>query len=325
MKTSGTILLATLLSVAGLTGCGGDHAGGGPAEASAAAPVCYQGTGLRPEGAALVLDSIAEPGGKRFPARVLQGSGARAATWQHGAADSIGVVQSGYPLILYTMQRSPGRLSGEGVRIATMPGVAVDTTTWRVELTEMSCGSVLARLRLPGADERPLPSNVRAELAAMRAADQAARNPDSLMDAAFLQRMVRGDSARTDRLEAIVSEWGWPTPTRAGVSAAEAAFLVLQHTDDDAFQRRMLPKLDTLAGVGELDGQDLAMLTDRVLKRQGLPQRYGTQFDMTDSGLVLYPIEDSAGVAARRDSVGLMPLPEYERMLGSFYHLPTKH
>ena len=86
----------------------------------------------------------------------------------------------------------------------------------------------------------------------------------------------------------------------------------------------MLPLLDTLAQVGEVSGQDLALLTDRVLKQQGLPQRYGSQFDFEDGAAILYPIRDSAGVDARRAAMGLMPLALYAGFLRQMYHATAR-
>jgi hypothetical protein len=53
------------------------------------------------------------------------------------------------------------------------------------------------------------------------------------------------------------------------------------------------------------------MLEDRVRGHSGLPQRYGTQFDWDERGeLSPRPIEDPAGVDARRAAVGLPPLAD---------------
>lgn len=70
---------------------------------------------------------------------------------------------------------------------------------------------------------------------------------------------------------------------------------------------------------------DVALLTDRVLRAQGKPQRYGTQFKPgADGSMVLEPTEDEAGLDARRRAVGLPSMAVYKRMLGEAYHTPVR-
>ena len=157
--------------------------------------------------------------------------------------------------------------------------------------------------------------------------DQAVRKgltATSVTDTAWMLRMNRGDSARTARLQEIIGKWGWPDGSRAGETASEGAWDVLQHSPSDDFRQHMLPVLDTLARAGEVSGADLALLTDRVLDHQGLPQRYGSQFDFKDGAAILYPVEDSAGVDARRAAVGLMPLALYAHLLRQMYHAASE-
>ena len=48
------------------------------------------------------------------------------------------------------------------------------------------------------------------------------------------------------------------------------------------------------------------MLEDRIRSFEGRPQRYGTQFDWDEQGrLSPLPLEDPAGVDARRRTIGL--------------------
>lgn len=327
-------LAGGVLALVAAAGCGGGQGTAGGALPAADVAGCYAGDGLAgggtayaggAPGAVLVLDTIVEPGGKVLPARVVGGTAASAARWQTASGDAVGVVLTAFPPVIYTLHRADDRLLGSAQRVAPMPGVSVDTTSWDVALKPVECGPALGRLPGAAGDRPPFAPDLRTELADMGAADQAARREmaaDSMADTAFARRLTRGDSVRTARLREIVAEHGWPAPSRAGVKAAAGAFLVLQHSPSTDFQRRMLPRLDSLARIGEADGQDAALLTDRVLKGRGSPQRYGTQFDVEDGRLVLWPIEDSAGVEARRDSMGLMPLSAYVGLLESMYRSP---
>lgn len=330
--TSTFRLIGFCILVAALPGCARQRP---PTQAVAAA--CFTGEGLEKalgpgvtpaDGpAALILDSLVEPGGEKRHARISSGAMARSGYWTPAPGDSLAVVMSGtFPPVLYTLSHEEKGLRGSARPISGMPGAEGDTASWSVELNATACAPVLAVLQPRGPGGPTFPSEVSTRLVALGDSDQAARQgltASSMADPAVMRRMAQGDSARTKRLQAIVDEWGWPSPSRAGESAAAGAFLVLQHSPSEDFQRRMLPVLDTLAMVGELSGQYVALLTDRVLKRRGLPQRYGSQFDLSGGTFSLYPIEDSANVDARRATLGLMPLAAYVDFVKQMYHVPS--
>jgi hypothetical protein len=128
------------------------------------------------------------------------------------------------------------------------------------------------------------------------------------------------DSANTAWLKPLMMSTGFPTKAQVGVDGVEAAFLLIQHADaDPLFQATMLPQLEVAYKRGEVTGESLAMLTDRVYKAQGRPQRYGTQTTGKDGHPVVDPIEDSAHVDARRRDMGMMPLSEYMQKLDSVF------
>jgi len=142
-------------------------------------------------------------------------------------------------------------------------------------------------------------------------------------DTATLRQSLRDDSARSVWLRRVVRGHGWPTRASTPDSAADAAWLILQHSPFYDWQDEMLPTLQALAARGELPPADLALFTDRVLVHRGQPQRYGTQFNVTGGRLVPAPIVDPAGVDARRAAVGLPPMADYVRMLGEMYQMPV--
>lgn len=158
-------------------------------------------------------------------------------------------------------------------------------------------------------------------------ADQAARfdlirkqqrgeSPDSL----DFERMLTVDTANTAWLEGVVATRGWPGRSLVGADGGNAAFLLVQHADrDTAFQAHVLPLLERAYAAGEAEGQQVALLTDRLAVARGEPQVYGSQADITDGRVVLRPIGDSADVDARRARIGLPPLAEYVRVLDSVY------
>ncbi|MFL5507672.1 MAG: DUF6624 domain-containing protein [Gemmatimonadales bacterium] len=187
---------------------------------------------------------------------------------------------------------------------------------------------VLALSRVPALRAQQVADpSLRAELLERRRHDQAIRDSFAAelratggISPTTGQRMLATDSANTGWLKGIVSAGGWPTRAAVGDDGLEAAFLLVQHADHDpAFQARMLPLLDRAHAVGEVDGGPVALLTDRVAKAQGRPQRYGSQATIRDGRVFIDPIEDSAHVDERRARMGLMPLADYVRILDSVY------
>lgn len=115
----------------------------------------------------------------------------------------------------------------------------------------------------------------------------------------------------------------FPVASQVGRDGVSAAFLLVQHADQDpAFQASMLPALIKAGEHGDAYNGDVAMLTDRVLRAQGKPQRYGTQY-MVDpkhpSAMMPQPTEEPANVDKRRASMELMPQADYECMLRVVY------
>lgn len=114
------------------------------------------------------------------------------------------------------------------------------------------------------------------------------------------------DKVLQGELDDLVARCGWPTTSGYGDKAPQYAAFIVQHADLP-FQERYLPMMQVAADAGELAQRHVAMLVDRILMRKELPQRYGTQLTTVDGKLVVYPIEDPAGVDARRSAVGMVP------------------
>lgn len=187
-------------------------------------------------------------------------------------------------------------------------------------------GLLLALLTTPlGAQGTPaLPdTGLRSELIRRLAVDQQGRDSIAIAlqagDTAFVIRLLARDSASTRWLKGVVARYGWPGRRMVGDTAAEAAFLILQHSPDQAWQEEMLPKLWAASRVGDLKASEVAMLEDRVRVHSGRPQLYGMSFSMKGSCLVADSIEAPAGLAERRRSVGLPTMEEYARVLGEVY------
>jgi hypothetical protein len=117
------------------------------------------------------------------------------------------------------------------------------------------------------------------------------------------------------RLKEIIHAYGWPTISRVGVKASQGAWVIAQHADFDVvFQRECLNKLTE--AIPPVDLTQLAFLTDRVLKNEGKPQIYGTQYFTDDTGVYgPWPIRARNDLNARRFEMGLESIEEYARRM----------
>src|SRR2546430_2954677 len=125
-------------------------------------------------------------------------------------------------------------------------------------------------------------------------------------------RMEALPQRHATRLAALIDAHGWPGRSRVGEEGAQAAWLILQHAiANPPLMRRGLTLLQGEASEGEVSQLEVAMLEDRIRTFEGRPQRYGTQFDWDEHGrLSPLPLEDPAGVDARRRAIGLGPLAQ---------------
>ena len=65
--------------------------------------------------------------------------------------------------------------------------------------------------------------------------------------------------------------------------------------------------VEELVKRGDLDGGQLAIMEDRILMLEGLPQKYGSQFTNDK----LYEVDNIDSVVLRRKRLGMMPLEQY--------------
>lgn len=130
--------------------------------------------------------------------------------------------------------------------------------------------------------------------------------------------------AMDDRLLAellpMVPEEGWFYKSVYGEQAANAAFLIIQHSDLEQW-RRFVPVLEPLAAAGEVEGQQFGLMYDRLAINEDRPQRYGTQMTCKAGKFVIdwENLEDPANADARRKAMGFhWTLAEYEAVFASY-------
>jgi hypothetical protein len=145
-------------------------------------------------------------------------------------------------------------------------------------------------------------------------------NDKTLAETAEFKSLRDIDRKNTAWLKMVVTAHGWPGKSAVGEDGAQAAWLLVQHADQDRdFQRQCLKLIQAAFKKGEVTGQQVAFLTDRVLVADKRNQLYGTQFQVKDGALVPFPIEDEANVDKRRKEVGLSSLAEYKKVLEKAY------
>ena len=143
------------------------------------------------------------------------------------------------------------------------------------------------------------------------------------LDSLF-RRMQTQDAQNEARVEAIITQYGWPGARLVGRTGSMAAFLVVQHSNLAAIQK-YLPLIREEARKGGLAPQNLALMEDRVLVFQGQPQVYGSQV-RTSAGTgkaEFFPIAEEARVDERRATMGLGTLADYAKGFGIEY-VPSK-
>lgn len=143
------------------------------------------------------------------------------------------------------------------------------------------------------------------ELMAMFERDQSGRTggPDE-----------EGDPARTERLEEVLGEHGWPGYDLVGEDGEDAAWTIAQHSDlDPEFQQCALALLEIAVDEEQGSPGNLAYLSDRVAVAAGEPQRYGTQVGCGANGKPkpATPLAEPDLIDELREEADLPPYEEY--------------
>jgi hypothetical protein len=133
------------------------------------------------------------------------------------------------------------------------------------------------------------------------------------------------DARNLATLKPIIAKNGFPTAAMVGRDGVRAAWMLVQHADSDpAFQQTVLGLLPPLVKSGDVSAADDALLTDRVLLAQKLPQRYGSQFETRDGVSRPRVVEDPPRLDERRKSMHLSPIADYACALGVMYGTPSQ-
>jgi hypothetical protein len=136
------------------------------------------------------------------------------------------------------------------------------------------------------------------------------------------RRVIDMVHRHTARLREIVAERGWPGRSLAGEDGADAAWLVLQHTNSrvttirsaegDEFCRSCVLLLRDAVARGEAHPRHLAAIADSLRLAAGEPPEFASlpgQYEVDDDGRAVFGANvDAAGIDRRRAAIGLPPL-----------------
>ena len=163
-------------------------------------------------------------------------------------------------------------------------------------------------------------TEIQTQLAARLETDQEVRRKMSMGPSGVgkddIVKMVKIDHENTAYLKKLVGEVGWIDGGRFGKAAANAAFLIVQHSGDLPLMLAALPEIEKDVKAGKADGQGFALLYDRTQLMQGERQRYGSQIGSAGGKIAVFPLEDRNKVDEYRKSLGMMPLEDYVKLFG---------
>lgn len=142
-------------------------------------------------------------------------------------------------------------------------------------------------------------------------------SPDAykLLDELVALDVIEADEDNRTWLKEVVARRGWFTISRDGAEADNAAWLIVQHADNDRdFQESMIAQLEPLAAEGQTSWRRLALLHDRWAAGVDRPQMYGNQGRCIGPGQWQpREIAKPEDLDLRRQRAGLSAMIEYVR------------
>ncbi len=129
--------------------------------------------------------------------------------------------------------------------------------------------------------------------------------------AAIWQKIGAVDAANTAYVKSILPADGWFRSRRDGTDIARNAWLIVQHSPDQEFQRIVVTRMRPLVASGDARGADYALLYDRTEMFAGRPQLYGSQMTCKSGRWQAAQTVNPASLDQRRADMGLPPMAEY--------------
>ncbi|MBA5793431.1 hypothetical protein H1R17_09990 [Flavobacterium sp. xlx-214] len=110
------------------------------------------------------------------------------------------------------------------------------------------------------------------------------------------------------RLREIIDKIGFPTISKVGRKASDAAWLIIQHAISEPIFMENSYKL-MLENQTDINLKNIAFLYDRIQFFKGKPQKFGTQLN---SDGTIYPVESKENLNNEREKYNLYKLSDLE-------------
>jgi hypothetical protein len=124
------------------------------------------------------------------------------------------------------------------------------------------------------------------------------------------ETIQKEDSLNFIKLTKLVGKNNFPKESEIGKRQQKAVFMPIIHNAKVSAMQTYLPLIEDRCKNGEAAWIYYALLYDKIKMIQGLPQRYGTQFQ-DHSFKKLYLNEGIEKVNAARIKLGLEPIASY--------------
>lgn len=127
------------------------------------------------------------------------------------------------------------------------------------------------------------------------------------------------DAINTERLKVLLAETGWRQLAERENNAFRLAWRIVQHSNDEAFRESVLNEIEPLAAEGLIEGQQFALMYDKVQLKKDGTQLFGSQTKCINGQYDVYGLTAPDSVDARRAKFGMEPLAEYIEQNREYY------
>lgn len=138
-----------------------------------------------------------------------------------------------------------------------------------------------------------------------------------MSDVSF-EQFAKEDHRNQELAISIIEKCGMPSLKEVSRIQMDAIWLALQHTDKK-HRIKYFPLIEEAVNAGDLSKQQYALMKDRILVDDGLPQLYGTQIVKGK----LYKLEAPESVNERRRAMDMEPIEVYLRKHYNIEYTPN--
>jgi len=149
------------------------------------------------------------------------------------------------------------------------------------------------------------------------------------VDQRIFDKMTEIDRSNSRRIKQIIEQYGYPGKKLVGSPTNEAAWYVIQHSEDIS---RYFPLIEKAGKSKEIPYTLVAMMEDRLMTERRKPQLYGTQagcYPLRDTAsrkaeCFIWPIANPGKVNQRRKKAGFSTtVEENAKRLNVTYEILT--